>query len=176
MNWCSNILGAVCVIVLALPALYGAGAESAKELSGKVVWFDKNKEEFVVMTPSTASKPTHIEKMQIIDVTTRDLDGEIIAYFNTPKGKAGYFLFDLRGRPPIFSNNPMKPSWSKIIKRCVLQMEIGKGMPAEALQVSWGKPADIRRTVSSGGVREQWIYGTRTFVYLDDGVVTGWQD
>jgi hypothetical protein len=40
---------------------------------------------------------------------------------------------------------------------------------------SIGNPDDINRTVGSWGVHEQWIY-SRTYIYLENDIVTSWQD
>ena len=41
---------------------------------------------------------------------------------------------------------------------------------------NWGRPYDINRTTSRLGVREQWVYGTRRYLYFDNGVLTAIQD
>lgn len=38
-----------------------------------------------------------------------------------------------------------------------------------------GKPDRVNRTVTKNSIHEQWVYG-RTYIYLDNGVVTSWQD
>ena len=43
------------------------------------------------------------------------------------------------------------------------------------LMASWGDPVKINRTVILGGAHEQWVYSS-SYVYLDNGVITGWQD
>lgn len=56
------------------------------------------------------------------------------------------------------------------------------GMSAEealALDWPWGKPKDVNRTVTSHGVREQWVYGygyTHRYLYFQDGLLTSIQD
>ncbi len=41
---------------------------------------------------------------------------------------------------------------------------------------NWGRPYDINRTTSGSGVREQWVYGNRRYLYFDNGVLTVIQD
>jgi hypothetical protein len=48
-------------------------------------------------------------------------------------------------------------------------------MTREMLIESWGSPNDINRTVGSWGVHEQMIYG-EVYVYVENDVVTSWQD
>ena len=71
------------------------------------------------------------------------------------------------------------PTWSAMDCQRISEGIIWLGMDAEQLQASWGRPADINRTVSAYGVREQWVYrysSTTRYVYLEDGIVTSWQD
>jgi hypothetical protein len=53
------------------------------------------------------------------------------------------------------------------------------GMPEDALVESWGTPGDINRSVGSWGVHKQYVYGNfpnSYYVYVDNGIVTSWQD
>jgi hypothetical protein len=47
---------------------------------------------------------------------------------------------------------------------------------AEVLASSWGKPDDINRTITAYGTREQWVYGYRSYLYFDDGILTAIQN
>jgi len=64
--------------------------------------------------------------------------------------------------------------WTAIENKKILM-----GMTKEAIRLSWGKPRRINRTVGSWGIHEQWIYGkfpNAPYLYLENGLVTGWQD
>lgn len=54
------------------------------------------------------------------------------------------------------------------------------GMSADQVRIAWGQPTSINRSVSAGSVREQWVYrhgpGNSQYIYLEDGVVTSFQD
>ena len=54
------------------------------------------------------------------------------------------------------------------------------GMTEHQLVISFGAPDDINNTTSKWGKTSQWIYGEFPYVvlyiYLDNGVVTSWQD
>lgn len=39
-----------------------------------------------------------------------------------------------------------------------------------------GKPTKKNRTVTGNAVSEQWVYGNGRYVYIEDGIVTSWQD
>lgn len=54
--------------------------------------------------------------------------------------------------------------------------EIYIGMSEAALLESWGQPIDINRTVTETIVRKQYVYPHSVYVYVENGVVTGWQD
>lgn len=57
----------------------------------------------------------------------------------------------------------------------ILSGKIWIGMSKEMLLESWGRPKDINRTVTSTNVREQWVYESQ-YVYLENNIVTAWQD
>jgi hypothetical protein len=51
------------------------------------------------------------------------------------------------------------------------------GMSADQVKCGgWGKPDQVNRTTTIHGVREQWVYGTRGYLYFDDGVLTAVQN
>lgn len=47
---------------------------------------------------------------------------------------------------------------------------------AEVLRSSWGRPRAINRTITSGHVSEQWVYGGNNYLYFDNGILTGIQN
>lgn len=56
--------------------------------------------------------------------------------------------------------------------------KIWRDMSETALRASWGLPSDINKSVGSYGIHKQYVYGSfydRTYVYVEDGKVTGWQ-
>lgn len=58
----------------------------------------------------------------------------------------------------------------------ILNNQVWIGMTKEMLGESLGHPQDINRTVTAGNVSEQWVYGRGRYVYLDNNIVTSWQD
>lgn len=40
----------------------------------------------------------------------------------------------------------------------------------------WGRPANVRRTTTASGQREQWVYDVGRYLYFDNGVLTMIQD
>ena len=72
----------------------------------------------------------------------------------------------------FFIKNPIDPGWDKETLDAVRTGSFFIGMPAGALEISWGKPREINRTFSREGVHEQWIYGDwGPYIYLDNGKV-----
>jgi len=61
----------------------------------------------------------------------------------------------------------------------ILDGQIWMGMTKDQLYGSWGLPNDINETAGPWGVHEQLVYNRGSYhaqyVYLEDGVVTGWQ-
>lgn len=53
---------------------------------------------------------------------------------------------------------------------------VSVGMSKEqVLESSWGKPQSVNTTTTAFGVREQWVYGGRNYLYFTDGVLTSIQ-
>jgi hypothetical protein len=51
--------------------------------------------------------------------------------------------------------------------------KIWKGMNAEMIRDSWGKPQKINRIISGNTVKEEWIY-KNTWLYLEDEILVEW--
>jgi hypothetical protein len=49
------------------------------------------------------------------------------------------------------------------------------GMTAKQARLAWGDPDDINITVTAAGRHEQWVYGSSSYLYVDNGIVTGIQ-
>lgn len=47
---------------------------------------------------------------------------------------------------------------------------------AEVLERSWGKPNHINRTVTASGVREQWVYDDRGYLYFENDLLVAIQN
>ncbi|MFI2856782.1 hypothetical protein ACH6EH_06545 [Paenibacillus sp. JSM ZJ436] len=46
----------------------------------------------------------------------------------------------------------------------------------EVLTSTWGKPQKKNTTTTKNGKREQWVYGSGRYIYLEDGIVTAIQE
>lgn len=78
-----------------------------------------------------------------------------------------------------FVDAPRNSFMTEQERAAVLEGRIYEGMPKDLLRGSWGPPARINRSVGQYGKREQWVYRmtekSRCYVYVQDGLVTGWQ-
>ena len=51
------------------------------------------------------------------------------------------------------------------------------GMSKEdVLASSWGRPGKVNTTINVYGAHEQWVYGSRNYIYFENGVVTSIQN
>lgn len=50
------------------------------------------------------------------------------------------------------------------------------GMSKEMCKTAWGEPIDINKTILKGLTNEQWVYGYATYLYFDNGVLSGIQN
>jgi hypothetical protein len=89
------------------------------------------------------------------------------------------------------------PDITERVKMAIKNGDVLIGMTKEELIASWGQPYDINRTVTATVIREQWVYvfgyvdsytlqpipaqlvtpgAPHVYVYLENGIVTSWQD
>ncbi|MDI3503787.1 MAG: hypothetical protein PWP64_723 [Candidatus Cloacimonadota bacterium] len=70
-----------------------------------------------------------------------------------------------------------KHYWPKSECMAIAERKVFIGMNKDQLLISWGRPRDINRTGTAYSTHEQWCYGDfGPYIYLEDGVVTSWQD
>lgn len=65
--------------------------------------------------------------------------------------------------------------WTAQTVADVLNGRVRIGMTAGMVRESWGNPSHINRTTTALGVREQWVYKGRSYIYFDNGVVSAMQ-
>lgn len=68
--------------------------------------------------------------------------------------------------------------WNKKVLRAIADHKAFIGMSRDQVKASVGKPKEINRTVGRWGTQEQWVYGDSpsSYLYLDNGVLTSFQD
>lgn len=62
--------------------------------------------------------------------------------------------------------------WTMDEARTVASGRINIGMSGEMVRAAWGRPEHINESAYRSGTHEQWVYGSRSYVYLENGVVT----
>jgi hypothetical protein len=65
--------------------------------------------------------------------------------------------------------------WRRDYVDLIMAGRVAIGMNAEMVRIGWGEPQSITRTVLASGTHEQWVYRSGTYVYLDNGLVSGIQ-
>jgi hypothetical protein len=55
----------------------------------------------------------------------------------------------------------------------LIEGKIWKGMSAEMIRDSWGKPQKINRVISSNDVKEEWIF-KNTWLYIENDLLKDW--
>lgn len=98
-----------------------------------------------------------------------------ILYFEVERsnGEIGYYPFIEKN---VSLSYPFPKSWSQNIVKLIHERKIIIGMNDLQAQASWGKPDSINRTVTSHGVTKQWVYGSGTYIYLSNNLVTAIQN
>jgi len=56
------------------------------------------------------------------------------------------------------------------------ERKIRRGMTECGLNASWGGHPKINNSVGSWGVHKQYVYGSGSYVYVENGKVTSWQN
>ncbi len=62
------------------------------------------------------------------------------------------------------------------IATCISKGQVRIGMTAEQCRAAWGRPRDINRSSGSWGVHEQWCYGGRNYLYMENGILRSVQN
>lgn len=63
------------------------------------------------------------------------------------------------------------------VRQSILKQSVCLGMPADAVEISWGPPSSKQKSTGRFGTSEIWRYGSwveAPLVFLDNGKVTGW--
>lgn len=103
----------------------------------------------------------------------------LIWIFATMSAK-GKVLLEEQREAEIQAYADANPDVSPVIIDAIRNKNVVIGMTAEQVRLSIGKPTTVNRTVTAAGVREQWVYRSSLYntryIYLENGVVTSWQD
>lgn len=66
--------------------------------------------------------------------------------------------------------------WSPKIWDAIQHARVFVGMSEDMATMSWGKPHSVNRTLAAGRVHEQWVYGSNSYLYFDDGILSAVQN
>lgn len=180
--------------LLTLP-LFAAGAELAQGKSmseceaelGTPAPSDKTAKLIACMKESSA-KALRIrctEQQALVVANARaDLKGGQVEAASTLKECAPYFVDD---KTKAFYKSVLAAERKKAARILATDQAREKaerkkrsvhiGMTAaEVIQSSWGRPDYVNRTTTAYGVREQWVYGQRSYLYFQDGILDAIQN
>ena len=158
---------------------------------GKTLWlkspylstYDEATDKFRTLNISSASQVT------VTDVVAGWYNDKPIRFIvQTDSGAEGYEDFRMSGTnggsppwPPkpeekFFEHDPRQIfNWSDRVWNAIAYQDVFVGMKKEQAQLSWGKPKDINRTLNSRVIKEQWVYGSGSYLYFEDGLLVAIQ-
>lgn len=150
--------------------------EHARNLVGKKVW--PIKQRLITPTKDVFVDVEHLDAVEIVGVDTKSYghgSGGFSPFWlrvKTRDEREGLLPYDDRH---FFLYDPIDRSWPSATVQLIKNRKIELGMTSEQVQLSWGKPQRINRTVTANAVVEQWVYG-RQYVYIENGKVRSFQD
>lgn len=153
----------------------------AESMVGSFLWINQTgvARDHVIYTidPKVRHQVNHLEPVTITGVHTTALahgSGASPFYVKVKKqsGEEGFFPFNSRY---FFTSDPIDSSWPPEFAQAIKDRKVRLGMSADQIALAWGKPEKVNRTVSTNGVREQWVYGRSQYLYLEDGKLTTFQ-
>ena len=69
-------------------------------------------------------------------------------------------------------HNILVKKYGKHIADLIIKGFVETGMTKKMCIESWGEPDDINKTSGSFGVHEQWVYGSGSYLYFENGKLT----
>jgi len=67
-------------------------------------------------------------------------------------------------------------TWSESVWSAIEREEVFIGMTSDQASMSWGKPLEVKQTLTANGGTEQWVYRDGNYLYVENGVVTAIQN
>lgn len=160
---------------------------------GKTLWYAGEK---IATYNETTEKFGSIKLKKFSPVKVRDVvagwyEHEPVRFIlQTPSGEEGFVDINLSGtnvsyilrdysrfEENFFTEDPKKIyKWSSKVWSAIEEGKVFVGMTAKQARMSWGKPEEINKTITGNIKHEQWVYGSRSYLYFDNGVLTGIQN
>lgn len=124
-------------------------------------------------------------------VTGEPSTGPVKFILETEEGQEGYATLQFSGTNIAKSlrhsddfgkhfhlTDPKKiyAKWGKKVLDAINREKVFIGMTKEQAIASWGRPETINSDKGSWGVREQWVYGERSYLYFSNGKLTSIQN
>lgn len=116
-------------------------------------------------------------KWECIDVTIEEKYFSLCLVLEDEKGQTIKVSYESIVGPKKHSRffteedaNRYKIKFGTSIWNLILKGEVKIGMTKEMCRLSWGKPNDINKTVSSGYNSEQWVYSDN-YLYFDGNIL-----
>lgn len=93
------------------------------------------------------------------------------------------YIYELENKRKLSNKNTKSIQTSKLYKQKLIDKygnligvqifnkQISIGMTQEMVIESWGKPIDINRTITLNHIREQWVYGLKSYLYFENGIL-----
>lgn len=76
-----------------------------------------------------------------------------------------------------FTNPKSKyPKISNDIWNLICNEKVKIGMSKQQCRLSWGEPKTINKSSGSWGVHEQWVYGSNSYLYFQNGILSSIQN
>ena len=66
--------------------------------------------------------------------------------------------------------------YGKATAELILEGKVRIGMTREMCREAWGSPEDVNTMSGSWGVHEQWVYGTNSYLYFENGTLASIQN
>ncbi|MEI8273408.1 MAG: hypothetical protein WCG08_12365 [Paludibacter sp.] len=101
-----------------------------------------------------------------------------ISLSKTNTDKDGVFSDDYSFSKLFTFTNP-KLKYPKIptdIWSLICNEKVRIGMTKQQCRLSWGEPESINKSSGSWGVHEQWVYGSNSYLYFQNGVLSSIQN
>ena len=66
----------------------------------------------------------------------------------------------------------MEKKFGRVNLDRIINPKVWIGMTKEMAKLSWGEPSDINKTITAEAVREQWVYGSGSYLYFTNNKLT----
>jgi hypothetical protein len=128
--------------------------------------------------PVYARTGTQIRSWATSEIVRTELDSIIVQYRDRNKYTLKTIFQPASTiESKAFELQKSHPDWTRDECMRIINRKLWAGMTKVQLQAAWGQPRTIDKNYTFGINSEQWVYGTMgPYVYLENGVITSWQE